>query len=128
MDLLPLQVNTKRNTCLSLFKRDLARARHGVEESILVVDNSSAIRAASSNMWFRGKAIKQSKIALRRNFITSVCREWSPVLPKSKNKSLLIKPRFCTIEFGNTSKLRIFSFQLELFVQILKGEKKDQFI
>jgi hypothetical protein len=131
-----LPVKWTRNTCRSFFNRDFASTRHGVVESIFVTEKSSATRAASSNMWLRGKAVKQSNTAFRRNFIASVLLELLLVIPDSNSKLLELELpsdlskiswrllKFFDIGSGNTSMLRSLSFQLELFVQILERKAR----
>lgn len=128
------------NTCRSFFKRPFAKPRHGVteqlQEFIFVRNISSATRTASSKMWLRGKAVKQSKIALRRNFIISILLEASCALPSRTSKLnphelvwVLVKTSLTLLNFserksGTASRLRIFSVQLELFVHILQEKRK----
>jgi len=125
------------STCLSLFKRDFAKARHGVtprlEEFILVTKSSSQIRTASSKTWLRGKTVKQSKTEFRTNFIISA---FLMELPNRKSKvkpvgmlcafvnTLWMHFNFSNIESGRYSKLSVFSVQVGLFVENL--QKKNE--
>lgn len=129
----------KRYTWRLLFKRLFAKARHGVTEQlevfITVFDSSSAIRTASSKMWFWGNIVQQSNVAFRTKLIMLVLIETSSELLKTCSKlvslwllpSLVKKLRILLSsskrESGIASKLRLLSAQLELFVQVLRALK-----
>lgn len=128
-------------TCRSRFRRDFAKARHGVvgclHEFICVWYRSSAVRAASSKKELRGKTVRQSSIALRRNFIILVLLDVSSLLLKRDSKSrtsgwLLLCARVSFTltnssikESGKVSSLESFSVQLALFVQNLHTEETE---
>lgn len=88
------KIKITKYTWRFLFKRLFAKDRHGVAEEliefILVFDNSSATSTASSKMWFLGNAVKQSKIALRRNFIILVLVELSSQMPVENSELKLL--------------------------------------
>lgn len=118
-----------------LFNRLFASTRQGVteqlDEFIMVFDSSSATRAASSRTKFCGNTVIQSNVALRRNFIILVHIDMSLVLLKRCSKlipagfpSLFVKKSWSLSSSnkgsGSASRLRVFSTQVELLVQVLQ--------